>query len=46
MSTKPNYYKAYSIKSNKKDTSKISIKTKKMKVGRDEKFMIKLIGQF
>ena len=30
----------------KKDTSKIGITTKRMKAGWDEKFMLKLIGQF
>jgi len=30
----------------KKDTSKIGIKTKRMKAGWDERFMLKLIGQF
>ena len=30
----------------KKDNSKIGIKTKRMKAGWDEKFLLKLIGQF
>ena len=30
----------------KKDSSKIGIKTKRMKAGWDEKFLLKLIGQF
>lgn len=30
----------------KKDSSKIGVKTKRMKAGWDEKFMLKLIGQF